>query len=62
MIEFNIGDTVLLKCKVIGKGIMVYTEEVIIDIVPMCRTEQKPYTMYKPWSVFGNDVVKEQYD
>ena len=62
MTEFNIGDTVLLKCKVISKGTMVYSEETIIDIIPICSTEQKPYTMHKPWSVFGNDVVKEQND
>lgn len=56
MVEFNIGDTVLLKCKVISKGIMCFTEEGVLDLVPVCKSENDSYTTHKPWSVFENDV------
>lgn len=62
MTNCKVGDIVVLRCKVISTGIMAYTKEAVLDLVPMCEVEQKPYTMHKPWSVFGNDVMKEQDD
>lgn len=62
MTKHKVGDIVSLRCKVISTGIMAYTQEVILDLVPMCEVERKAYTVHTPWSVFENDVVKEQND
>lgn len=62
MINHKVGDIVVLRCKVISTGIMAFTGEAVLDVVPMCASENKPYTIHKPWSVFGNDVMKEQDD
>ena len=60
--EFKAGDTVLLRCKVLSTGVMAFTNEVVLDLVPMCEVERKAYTVHKPWCVYSNDVKKEQND
>ena len=62
MSNCKVGDIVVLRCKVISTGIMAYTQEAVLDLVPMCEVERKAYTIHKPWSVFENDVVKEHND
>lgn len=62
MQKYKTGDIVLLPCKVLSTGLMAFTKEGVLDVVPMCKLEQKEYTFHKPWTVFENDVLKEHND
>jgi hypothetical protein len=58
MSGYKVGDIVTIKCKVLSKGTMAFTQEVILDLVPMCELERKAYTVHTPWSLFESDVMK----
>ncbi len=40
MKEFKIGDVVLVPCTIVGKGVMAYSEEPVLDLVVSSTAER----------------------
>lgn len=53
--QVEIGDTVLVPCRVIGVGQFVYTEAKVFDLSPIENGSQEPYKHI--FTVFADDVI-----
>jgi hypothetical protein len=55
---YEVGDTVLVPCRVVGKCLMAYSNDVYaLDLQPIESTSGEPYTVRPPFTIVDLDVA-----
>lgn len=55
--KIEIGQLVLVPCRVVGIGQFAYTESVVLDLSPVDSSSGAPYN--KVFTVYVDDVITE---
>lgn len=55
--KHNVGDIVYVPCKVVGIGVMAFTGEQVVDLVPIEHRSGEIYGIVKPFSIYGESAM-----